>query len=318
MQIGAGIASAVGRWLQLSPERAKALDTRRRGRRLVGRLQHAGGRGDLRARRNHRRHERRTAGLDCRRVGRVGHRRAIHPRQRAAVSRAAVSPGPSGGAHRLRAARRGRRPRVAAVLQVLAAAFERSSCACPRRRAGFSRRLAVWRSACCSSCRRPIMGVGYEYVDQALNGGLVFKTLLLLCFLKLAATVISYSSGNAGGIFAPSLYIGAMAGGAVGAIVHRVAPFPTGDTGRVRARGHGDALRRHHPRADDVGLHDLRDHAGLSDPRAADGRQPPEFRDLAPLSADAGLSRAPRAGSTCTSRRPPPRPRLAAGRPATS
>lgn len=84
-----------------------------------------------------------------------------------------------------------------------------------------------------------VMGVGYDYVDQALNGGLVFKTLLLLCFLKLAATVISYSSGNAGGIFAPSLYIGAMAGGAVGMIVHRVAPFPTGDPGAYALVGMG-------------------------------------------------------------------------------
>jgi chloride channel protein, CIC family len=84
-----------------------------------------------------------------------------------------------------------------------------------------------------------VMGVGYEYVDQALNGGLVLKTLLLLCFLKLAATVISYSSGNAGGIFAPSLYIGAMAGGAVGMIVHRVAPFPTGDPGAYALVGMG-------------------------------------------------------------------------------
>jgi CIC family chloride channel protein len=84
-----------------------------------------------------------------------------------------------------------------------------------------------------------IMGVGYEYVDQALNGGLVFKTLLLLCFLKLGATVISYSSGNAGGIFAPSLYIGAMAGGAVGAVMQRVAPFPTGDLGAYALVGMG-------------------------------------------------------------------------------
>jgi CIC family chloride channel protein len=84
-----------------------------------------------------------------------------------------------------------------------------------------------------------VMGVGYEYVDQALNGALVFRTLLALCFLKLAATVISYSSGNAGGIFAPSLYIGAMAGGAVGMIVRRVAPFPTGDAGAYALVGMG-------------------------------------------------------------------------------
>src|SRR5581483_6197515 len=66
-----------------------------------------------------------------------------------------------------------------------------------------------------------VMGVGYEYVDQALNGGLLLRTMAILCFLKLFATIVSYSSGNAGGIFAPSLYIGAMAGGAVGTIVHR-------------------------------------------------------------------------------------------------
>ena len=48
-----------------------------------------------------------------------------------------------------------------------------------------------------------IMGVGYEYVDQALNGGLLLKTMAILCFLKLGATIVSYASGNAGGIFAP-------------------------------------------------------------------------------------------------------------------
>jgi chloride channel protein, CIC family len=84
-----------------------------------------------------------------------------------------------------------------------------------------------------------VMGVGYDYVDQALNGGMLFKTLVALCLLKLVATVISYSSGNAGGIFAPSLFIGAMAGGAVGTIVHRFAPFPTGDPGAYALVGMG-------------------------------------------------------------------------------
>ena len=83
------------------------------------------------------------------------------------------------------------------------------------------------------------MGVGYEYVDQALNGGLVFKTMVLLCVLKLVATIVSYSSGNAGGIFAPSLYIGAMAGGAVGTLVHRIAPLPTADPGAYALVGMG-------------------------------------------------------------------------------
>jgi len=84
-----------------------------------------------------------------------------------------------------------------------------------------------------------VKGVGYEYVDQALNGGLVFHTMLVLCLVKIAATVVSYSSGNAGGIFAPSLFIGAMAGGAVGTLVNQVAPFPTGEPGAYALVGMG-------------------------------------------------------------------------------
>ena len=84
-----------------------------------------------------------------------------------------------------------------------------------------------------------VKGVGYDYVDQALNGGLVLRTMLLLCVVKLAATVISYCSGNAGGIFAPSLYIGAMAGGVIGMIVNNVAPFPTGEPGAYALVGMG-------------------------------------------------------------------------------
>jgi len=84
-----------------------------------------------------------------------------------------------------------------------------------------------------------VMGVGYEYVDQALNGGLPLKLLLLLCFMKLAATIISYASGNAGGIFAPSLFLGAMAGGAVGVVIRRFAIFPTGDPGAYALVGMG-------------------------------------------------------------------------------
>jgi len=84
-----------------------------------------------------------------------------------------------------------------------------------------------------------VMGVGYEYVDQALNGGLVFKTMAVLCAIKLVATIISYASGNAGGIFAPSLYLGAMAGGAVGNLVHHFAPASTGDPGAYALVGMG-------------------------------------------------------------------------------
>ena len=61
-----------------------------------------------------------------------------------------------------------------------------------------------------------ILGVGYNEVSAALNGQLVLKMLLLLFSFKLLATAVAFSSGNSGGLFAPSLFIGAMLGGAVG------------------------------------------------------------------------------------------------------
>jgi CIC family chloride channel protein len=61
-----------------------------------------------------------------------------------------------------------------------------------------------------------VNGGGYATLGRALAGDLGFRALLALCVLKLIATVFSYSSGGAGGIFAPSLFIGAMLGGAFG------------------------------------------------------------------------------------------------------
>jgi len=87
--------------------------------------------------------------------------------------------------------------------------------------------------------RPEVMGVGYEFVDQALNGGLLVQTMILLCAVKLAATIISYSSGNAGGIFAPSLYLGAMAGGAVGLFLNQLGWIPTGEPGGYALVGMG-------------------------------------------------------------------------------
>ncbi len=61
-----------------------------------------------------------------------------------------------------------------------------------------------------------ILGGGYLTLSSALGGGLTAKMLLVLCAFKLVATVFSYSSGGAGGIFAPALFIGGMLGGAIG------------------------------------------------------------------------------------------------------
>lgn len=61
-----------------------------------------------------------------------------------------------------------------------------------------------------------ITGGGYDTLSEGLSGKLAVQVMLALCAMKLAATVFSYSSGGAGGIFAPSLFIGAMLGGAFG------------------------------------------------------------------------------------------------------
>jgi len=64
--------------------------------------------------------------------------------------------------------------------------------------------------------KQGITGGGYNTLSEALSGSMVLRTLLILCALKLVATVFSYASGGAGGIFAPSLFIGGMLGGAFG------------------------------------------------------------------------------------------------------
>jgi CIC family chloride channel protein len=69
-----------------------------------------------------------------------------------------------------------------------------------------------------------ILGVGYGDVSDALNAHLALKVLLLLFSLKLLATAVAFSSGNSGGLFAPSLFIGAMLGGAVGTAGARYFP----------------------------------------------------------------------------------------------
>lgn len=84
-----------------------------------------------------------------------------------------------------------------------------------------------------------VSGVGYEYVDQALSGGLATRALIVLCLAKMVATIVSYASGNAGGIFAPSLFLGATAGGAVGMLTRYLAPFPVGDPGAYALVGMG-------------------------------------------------------------------------------
>lgn len=61
-----------------------------------------------------------------------------------------------------------------------------------------------------------VFGVGYGQLAAQLQSSLPFKIMIVLCVCKFAATVFSYGSGSAGGIFGPSLYLGGMIGGATG------------------------------------------------------------------------------------------------------
>jgi CIC family chloride channel protein len=84
-----------------------------------------------------------------------------------------------------------------------------------------------------------VMGVGYGYVGDALNGRMAFNLMLLLVILKLFAVTTSYASGNAGGIFGPSLFIGAMLGGSVGTLAHHLLPAYTATPGAYALVGMG-------------------------------------------------------------------------------
>jgi chloride channel protein, CIC family len=87
-----------------------------------------------------------------------------------------------------------------------------------------------------------VLGVGYQHVSEALNGQMALKLMALLVVLKLVATATCYGTGNAGGIFGPALFIGAMMGGAVGSVAHQLAPDYTGSVGAYALVGMGAAF----------------------------------------------------------------------------
>jgi CIC family chloride channel protein len=65
-----------------------------------------------------------------------------------------------------------------------------------------------------------ILGVGYGAIDMALMQEMAWWLLLVLVAVKILATSVTIGSGGSGGIFAPSLFLGAMAGGFFGVVVH--------------------------------------------------------------------------------------------------
>ncbi|HEY6351724.1 MAG TPA: chloride channel protein [Candidatus Angelobacter sp.] len=84
-----------------------------------------------------------------------------------------------------------------------------------------------------------VLGVGYSYVGDALNGAMALQLMVLLVVLKLFAVTTSYASGNAGGIFGPSLFLGAMLGGTIGNLAHQFFPAHTATAGAYALVGMG-------------------------------------------------------------------------------
>ena len=69
-----------------------------------------------------------------------------------------------------------------------------------------------------------VLGVGYETTDSALKASLPIGLMLALLVAKTAATAVTLASRFGGGIFSPSLYLGAMTGGAFGLIAASAFP----------------------------------------------------------------------------------------------
>jgi len=87
-----------------------------------------------------------------------------------------------------------------------------------------------------------IMGDGYEFLEEVLNGEGAILLLFALIFLKIFATAITLGSGGAGGVFAPALFIGAMIGGCFGHVANSLLPTLTADPGAYATVGIGAFL----------------------------------------------------------------------------
>ena len=84
-----------------------------------------------------------------------------------------------------------------------------------------------------------VMGAGYDTIDHAMHGEYLWHVLLALAILKILATTLSFSSGTPGGMFAPTLFIGAMLGASVGSFEKHFFPALTGSVGAYALVGMG-------------------------------------------------------------------------------
>ena len=87
--------------------------------------------------------------------------------------------------------------------------------------------------------RPEIMGAGYEFIDRAMHDQFPWQIMGILAGLKILTTVLSFTSGTPGGMFAPTLFIGAMLGGAVGGVERLLFPHLTSSIGTYALVGMG-------------------------------------------------------------------------------
>jgi hypothetical protein len=116
----------------------------------------------------------------------------------------------------------------------------------------------------------PSSGCRLSIRRLCLKWKLALKLMALLVVLKLIAVTTSYASGNAGGIFGPALFIGAMLGGSVGILAHRLFPAYTATSGAYALVGMGAAFAGIVRAPNDVSTDDFRNDPGLRSHRSAD------------------------------------------------
>ena len=84
-----------------------------------------------------------------------------------------------------------------------------------------------------------IFGVGYDSIDACLQNKLGLWLALLLIFMKILSTSLTLGSGGSGGIFAPSLFLGAMTGNFLGSVFHNLFPNSISSPGAFSLVGMG-------------------------------------------------------------------------------
>ena len=152
-----------------------------------------------------------------------------------------------------------------------------------------------------------VMGNGYEHIQSALDGDLVWSMMLLLVGGKIVATALTVGSGGVGGTFAPSLYIGTMLGGGYGFLVDRAFHAITAPPGAYAMVGMAGFLAATAQAAADRGVPALRAHPQLppSSCRCCSASSPPWRRCAPPAWCRSTRSSSSAAASTCAPARRP-------------